>query len=115
MTATETYSRLHEALSDEAASIGLTPWDVRILLALHERGGEGRTDELEGELLCCSSQIRRSSLPLRAARFITADAGKGTRAPKRGTRARLVLTAKGRVSAQRVLAAAYGELQAVAA
>lgn len=102
-TATATYGRFHDALLSIAHEHGLVPFDVRMLVALHERGGEGRSDELERDMVVEGSAIRRSSLTLRKARLVTADAGHGTRRPKRGVRARYELTPAGRAIAVRVL------------
>lgn len=103
MTATEQYSRLHASIADVACQEGLVPFDVRILVALEERGGEGRTDELEAEMRSEGTGIRRSYPTLVVLGLVCADAGEGTSAPKRGTRTRLTLTRKGHDMARRVL------------
>lgn len=103
MTATEQYSRLHASIADVACQEGLVPFDVRILVALEERGGEARTDELEAEMRSEGTGIRRSYPTLVVLGLVWADAGEGTNRPKRGTRTRLVLRAKGVHLARRVL------------
>lgn len=103
-TLTASYARTHDAFLSVAQDTGLKPFDVRVLVALHDRGGSGRTDHLEREMWDGGPAIRRSSLTLRTRGLIRADAGEGTSRPKRGVRARYTLTAKGRGYAQRLLA-----------
>lgn len=96
MTVTAIYGATHDAFLTVARRHQLVPFDVRLLVALRDRGGAGRTDELAREMVVEGTAIRRSSLELRRRRFITADAGEGTRGPERGVRARLSLTDRGR-------------------
>jgi hypothetical protein len=93
---TAVYSRAHDAILTVAGRYGLVPFDVRLLVALLERGGEGRTDDLEWELRAEGAMVRRSYGGLRAVGYVEADAGPGTTEPRRGTRTRLMLTATGR-------------------
>lgn len=103
MTRTAAYGATHEAFLTIAHAKRLVPFDVRLLVALEERGGEGRTDELEREMCVGGTAIRRSSLTLRHRRLILADAGQGTRRPKKGVRARFTLTARGREIARQAI------------
>jgi DNA-binding MarR family transcriptional regulator len=97
---TTAYSAAHDAFRLAAWDAEIHPFDVRLLVALEERGGTGRTDELAREMLIEGTAIRRSSLTLRDRKLIVADAGEGTKRPKRGVRARLGLTDAGRAVAQ---------------
>lgn len=103
MSFTRTYGQGHDALLTTARALNLIPFDVRLLVALHERGDEGTTRDLEREMSDLGSAIRRSSLKLRARGFIVADAGPGTTRPRRGVRARFTLTRAGSQAAQRTL------------
>ena len=96
MTVTAVYSHANEAFNAIARAHRLVPFDVRLLVALHERGGEGRTDELEVDMQTEGTAIRRSYPPMAARRLLAADAGSGTTRPKRGVRTRLTLTTAGR-------------------
>ena len=104
MTTTEAYSRTHHALACAARENGLTPTDVRVLVALHDRGGEGRTGELYEEMFDEGTMIRRASLALRKRRFIAVRAADGSPRPKRGVQAVYRLTARGETVALRVRA-----------
>jgi hypothetical protein len=96
MNVTAVYSQAHNAMTCVARTYGLMPFDVRILVALLERGGEARTNDLEWDLRCEGTMIRRSYPALCSVGYVLADAGPGTDQTKRGTRTRLVLTATGR-------------------
>lgn len=102
-TVTASYSVAHDVLRETARRQRLVLFDIRLLLAIHERGGVGRTDELALELSGDAAGVRRSSLALRATGLIRADAGPGTSRTKRGTRARLVMTGDGAALAREVL------------
>lgn len=103
---TDTYARAHESFRAVAQDASVLPADVRVLVALHEVGGEARTDELEDRLLSNPTAIRRSSITLRREGLILADAGPGTTRTRRGTRARLSLTAAGADIARQAVALA---------
>lgn len=111
---TATYSHAHEAFVTIARSKDLMPFDLRVLVALKERGGVGRTDELEVELQCEGSAVRRSYPILVERGLVTADAGEGTLRPKRGVRARLQLTRPGHVLAGAALERANTGLEIAA-
>lgn len=114
MSITETYSRVHDAMLTTADRHSLKPYDVRLLVALLERDGEARTDDLERDLCSEGTSIRRSSLALRDAQMITAWSSAPGRPPKRGVRSHLSLTLHGHVVAQSALALARAD-EAVAA
>src|SRR5262245_54789271 len=95
MSVTETYSHAHEAFEVVARANDMAPFDMRLLVAIHERGGEARTDELEVDLQACGSAIRRSYPNLWVRGLLKADAGEGTFRPKRGVNTRLTLKASG--------------------
>lgn len=97
---THAYATIHEALTATAARHGLTPIDVRVLVALWERGHIATSHELERDLLCQGSQVRRASLTLRKGGFVRCDSGPGTAAPRRGTVMRLQLLRPGRIIAE---------------
>lgn len=94
-TLTTGYTRLHEAFSVVAESEGLTPFDVRVLLALSDLGGDANTLELERELGCDGSAIRRSMIALRKSQHVVASASDG-REPRPGVRSHLTLSARGK-------------------
>lgn len=103
MTTTASYAATHDAFISVAERERLIPFDVRLLVALADRGGRGRTDELERDMLTHGSAIRRSSMTLRARGLVRATAADGGPTPKRGVRVRLTLTARGARVAQRAL------------
>lgn len=91
-----TYSTAHRALVDVGRAYNVPPTDMRLLVRLAECGGQAYTDELEDDFRDHGgSAIRRSSLTLRHAGFITADHGPGTDRTRRGHRARFLLTDTG--------------------
>lgn len=95
-TRTAVYSETHRAILLAARERNLRPYEVRLLLALHDRGGSGRTDQLEEDL--CEDQgtaIRRASIKLRSRRFISGAAADGSGQIKRGVRMSFVLTKRG--------------------
>jgi hypothetical protein len=47
---TAAYTATHQALAQAARKHSLRPYEVRVLLALHERGDRARTDDLEADL-----------------------------------------------------------------
>lgn len=104
---TASYAETHNAFQTAAYDAKLTPFDIRLLVALEERGGTGRTDELARETRVEGAQIRRSSLTLRAKELVVADSADGSPV-KRGARARLKLTASGRKLARRAIGHAAG-------
>lgn len=113
---TAVYSAAHGAFSYVADAHALTRFEVRLLVAVLDRGGSTTTAELEADLGACGSSVRRASLTLRASGHVLADAGPGTSQPVRGCRARISLTAEGRVAAEHSvrLARKMAELMTVA-
>lgn len=111
---TAAYSLAHESFVTLSRANDLMPFDLRLLVALEERGGSGRTDEIEVELQCEGSAVRRSYPMLERRGLLTADAGEGTLRPKRGTRSRLTLTAYGRDLARAVIQRANEGLEVAA-
>jgi DNA-binding MarR family transcriptional regulator len=95
-TITRDYAATHSALSVVARSVGLAPADVRVLIALAERG-PARSDELERDLGIDSSALRRSLLALYK-RGLCAGAPR-----KRGTRTTVSLTDAGNAIAEMAL------------
>lgn len=96
VTVTAMYAHAHDAFATVARASLLKPFDLRVLVAIHEHGGSRRTDQLEADMQCDSSAIRRSYPVLWIRDLLTADAGEGTPRPKRGTNTRLTLTDDGR-------------------
>jgi hypothetical protein len=106
-TMTGTYGQIHQALQEAATHHpGLTAADVRVLVAIHEHGGEILSHPLANAAVIVDTQVRRSSLTLRALGLIRADSGPGTTRPRRGTQARFTTTPAGRDLAARALTAA---------
>ena len=104
MTATEQYTRMHNALALVAADEGLRPFEVRVLVALHEAGGSLRSDELVARLADGKggSQVRRSLGPLYARVYATGGGSDG--GPRRpGTLSQITLSGRGIGVARRVL------------
>lgn len=99
---TETYTRLHAALVSEAREHRLVPATVRAVVAVHERGGEATTLEIEKDLGMDGSAIRREvpAIRLRGLAKVTGIDGGPTR---RGVRSLIVLTETGRAMAERVI------------
>lgn len=94
MSLTTDYSRLHRTVREVARERGLQPMDVRVLLAIAERGGVARSDELEEDLRCEPAMIRRSMMAIRP--------GLVTGGDKRGCRVPIALTADGQRVVDRV-------------
>lgn len=105
MTLTDRYSALHRALVDVARRRDLAPMDIRVLVALHERGGAATSEEIEQDLLCEGSAVRRSWLVLRESSYVFTSGIDGGRA-RQGVRTQLTLTAIGRGLAEQAIAAA---------
>lgn len=107
MSVTAPYTRAHEAFSRVAHALpkGTTAYDVRVLVALLERGGSARMDELAGDL-CPSGDytaLRRSTSTLYGRGLATGrGADGGERRP--GTLTLVELTSRGRHAAR----VAYG-------
>jgi hypothetical protein len=108
-TFTENYSRIHDALLDAATLRGLRPWDVRVLVALEERGGRAVTDQLQDDLRDRNgAQVRRSLITLYAQDLATGQSSRG--GPRRaGQRSVVTLTFNGRAIARDVLRTLYLE------
>jgi DNA-binding IclR family transcriptional regulator len=117
MSVTDVYGRVHWLLAAYARVNAIVPADVRLLVALHERGGRGTSDELWREMATNATAVRRSSITLRNRGLVVASAADGSVRPKRGTLLQLDLTENGRSIAQMVLAdlAADEDSHAVAA
>lgn len=98
MTLTDAYSQVHRALADSAREAGLVPHDVRVILALDERGGTATSEELYDDLRCEGTAVRRSLLTLYKAGLVEGRAIDG--GPRRpGVVTRAELTATGRIIA----------------
>lgn len=91
---TRAYSAAHQAFKLAAESQpGLTSFDVRVLVALYERGGTAGSFDLAGDLESEGTSVRRSSLVLRH-EFVVVDAVDGGRV-RQGVQSRLRLTLRG--------------------
>lgn len=108
MSITAAYAAAHDAFLTVAESERLTPMDIRILVAIADRAGTARTDELEDDMRVHGSAIRRSTAVLRDRRLVNATATDGTPVPKRGVRTRLTLTTRGAAAAHRALELTWG-------
>lgn len=60
MTLTESYARTHAALRAVADTEGLSPFAVRVLVAIVDRGGSATTHELDADLQAGASMVRRA-------------------------------------------------------
>ncbi len=62
MSVTQGYSRVHKAYLVTARAYDMVPMDVRVLVALAERGGTATSDQLEEDLFLGDggSAVRRS-------------------------------------------------------
>jgi hypothetical protein len=90
-----TYTRTHTALVATAHETGLKPFDVRVILALHERGEEATSFELSEDLNSEGSQVRRSLLGLYEREMCVGEAADGGRR-RPGTVTQVRLTPVGR-------------------
>lgn len=104
---TASYAETHNAFQTAAYDAKLTPFDIRLLVALEERGGTGRTDELARETRAEGAQVRRSFKKLREEALLTADGADGLRR-RRGVRTQLKLTASGHRLARKAIVHAAG-------
>jgi hypothetical protein len=75
------HSVFSHALTATARVHGLTAFDVRLLLALAERGGRSRSDQLEADLLTNGTSVRRSLLTLRPFGMVKGGDKRGHREP----------------------------------
>jgi DNA-binding MarR family transcriptional regulator len=96
-TITQDYTATHSALTEVAREVGLARTQVRVLLALAERHGRARSDELERDLGVDSSAVRRSLIALYE-RELCAGSPR-----KRGTRTTVTLTEDGHAIVDMVL------------
>jgi hypothetical protein len=102
MSLTEDYGRVHEAFLATAAHESITPSDVRLLVALLERGGTGDSFEVQQETYMNPTQVRRSSLNLRHRGLIHATSPDGGET-RPGQRVQMELTAAGEGAAARTI------------
>jgi hypothetical protein len=84
MSLTREYTLTHQAVREVATKRELMPMDVRVLVAIADRGGVARTDELETDLGMGGSAVRRSLLTLRP-RWCEGGDKRGARSPIRLT------------------------------
>jgi hypothetical protein len=92
MTTTVDYSLTHRAILVVGSRNGLTPNEVRTLIALRDRGGEAYADELADDLRSEGSVIRKAIKLLRPTWVSGGD--------RRGVRASITLTAHGQAVAE---------------
>ncbi len=102
MNATLTYGRIHNALRSAAGALHTVPMNVRVLVALLDRGGAATTDELTADLHANHSAVRRAASELYARGWACGRGSDG--GPRRvGVTSRLELTPAGEQIARRVL------------
>lgn len=94
MSLTLEYSLTRQAIREVAVRHELASMDVRVLVALADRGGTARTDDLEADLRQDGSAVRRSLIALRPRWCEGGD--------KRGARLPIRLTEEGWQTAQSV-------------
>jgi hypothetical protein len=61
MTATERYTRMHNALHAGAARAGVPMHSVRVLVAVADRGGEATTREITGDIASVRDRADRGA------------------------------------------------------
>lgn len=86
MSLTQDYSTLHRAIATVSAQLSgpmgtIAPMDLRVLYAIAEREGRVYTHELQSDLLCEPSALRRAKVTLRNAEFIQGGNHPGMRTP----------------------------------
>jgi hypothetical protein len=89
MTATERYTRMHNALHAGASRAGVPMHSARVLVAVADRGGEATTREVTGDIASvrtlaagpanasqssCAAMVRRAVSALRDYRLVVAQA-----------------------------------------
>lgn len=87
MTVTLNYSLTHRAILKVAGQYKLAPIDVRVLVALRDRGDQAYGDELKEDLHSEGSAVRRSIGAMRGTWLTGGD--------QRGRRVPIQLTEKG--------------------
>jgi hypothetical protein len=111
MSITAEYTAIHQAIAEEGKRVGVKPFCIRVLLAVHERGGEATTLEIEEDLKADDAAVRRAVLALyskKLARGCGVDGG-----PRRpGVRTVVQLTDEGRAVCGRITAACSEEFVA---
>lgn len=106
-TPTLTYTRLHRAFMDAASRCGVTPTTVRVLLAVHDRGGTVKSLELYDDLGGEGSRVRHALLEAYDA-GLADGTGPGGGRRKRGNAVDVQLTPTGRALLTGVLEAVQG-------
>lgn len=107
MSVTDDYGLTHNAFLSVAAAHGITPSDVRLLVALQERDGEGDTLDVQLDGHMNATQVRRSSLTLRQIGLIDVAASDGGET-RPGVRVVMKLTDDGAQAARQALMLAVG-------
>lgn len=96
---TATYSRLHRSFqSATAKSFGLTTIHVRVLVAIHDLGGQAVRSDLIEDAIGSDSMVRRALLQLYASKLAT-GVGVDGRERRTGVRTVVSLTPTGRTIA----------------
>jgi DNA-binding MarR family transcriptional regulator len=85
---TSPYVAAHQAYAATGNHHNLWAFDIRILVALHERNGYAEARDLQSDLLCLEPAVRRSLRMLVQRRLITST-------PRPGINATLWLTTEG--------------------
>lgn len=101
MSVTGLYSKLHRAMLDVAKRKNLTPGDVRLIVAVYERGGSARTDDITTDLRCEGTMVRRSVCNVRG-RYASVRGIDGGEA-RQGIRSVITLNGRGLTLAGEVL------------
>lgn len=79
MTITASYSRAHQAFAEVAAEHGLGAFDVRVLVALQDHGGDAYQGRLADALVCDRAAVRRALRTLAENRLVRRYVGSGPR------------------------------------
>lgn len=115
MSVTSEYARIHAAFIRVARDRRLKAFDVRMLVAIHELGGEVSYEDLYVALACEPSHIRRSLTNLYALGYATGVGVDGKRR-RPGTCTVVSLSNAGRRVAREALGLIHGQpVEAVAA
>lgn len=101
MSVTESYSLMHEAFAVAARDYKVEPTVARVVYALHERGGEGTSHDLDVDLWLDASGVRRALLTMYANGLATGIGVDGKRR-RPGTLTLVTLTVSGQAMARRI-------------
>lgn len=97
--ASHDYGILNRSFDDAGKEFRITPFDVRVLVLLHEREGQLTSDRIAHELVAHDSAVRRSLLTLYAKRLADGESVNGGRR-RPGQRTLVTITPAGALVAK---------------